>query len=115
MKDLTIGNEGSVILRFAAPMLLGNLFQQLYNVTDRIIVGQAIGDEALAAVGASYPILFALVSFSIGIASGGTIVIAQYFGAKDLNNVKKAISTLYIFFFIASIILSIKNSGRKNT
>ncbi len=107
MKDLTTGNEGSVILRFATPMLLGNLFQQLYNVTDRIIVGQAIGDEALAAVGASYPILFALVSFSIGIASGGTIVIAQYFGAKDYNNVKKAISTLYIFFFIASIILSV--------
>ena len=107
MKDLTTGNEGSVILRFATPMLLGNLFQQLYNVTDRIIVGQAIGDEALAAVGASYPILFALVSFSIGIASGGTIVIAQYFGSKDYNNVKKAISTLYIFFFIASIILSV--------
>lgn len=106
MKDLTTGAEGGIILRFATPMLLGNLFQQLYNVTDRIIVGQAIGDKALAAVGASYPILFALISFSIGIASGGTIVISQYFGAKNYNNVKKAINTLYIFFFIASIILS---------
>ncbi len=106
MKDLTTGTEGGMILRFATPMLLGNLFQQLYNVTDRIIVGQAIGDKALAAVGASYPILFALISFSIGISSGGTIVISQYFGAKDYNNVKKAINTLYIFFFIASIILS---------
>lgn len=106
MKDFTKGNEAGLILGFAAPMLLGNLFQQLYNVTDRIIVGQVIGEKALAAVGASFPILFALISFSIGIASGGTIVISQYFGAKDYNNVKKAINTLYIFFFMASIILS---------
>lgn len=106
MKDFTTGNEAGLILRFATPMLLGNLFQQLYNVTDRIIVGQVISEKALAAVGASFPILFALISFSIGIASGGTIVISQYFGAKDYNSVKKAINTLYIFFFIASIILS---------
>jgi len=106
MKDFTKGNEAGLILSFATPMLLGNLFQQLYNVTDRIIVGQVISEKALAAVGASFPILFALISFSIGIASGGTIVISQYFGAKDYNNVKKAINTLYIFFFIASIILS---------
>ncbi len=107
MKDFTSGNEAGLILRFATPMLLGNLFQQLYNVTDRIIVGQVIGEKALAAVGASFPILFALISFSIGIASGGTIVISQYFGAKDYDNVKKAVNTLYIFFFMASIILSV--------
>jgi putative MATE family efflux protein len=106
MKDFTTGNEARLILRFATPMLLGNLFQQLYNVTDRIIVGQVIDEKALAAVGASFPILFALISFSIGIAAGATIVISQYFGAKDYNNVKKAINTLYIFFFVASIILS---------
>jgi putative MATE family efflux protein len=106
MKDFTTGKEAGLILRFATPMLLGNLFQQLYNVTDRIIVGQVISEKALAAVGASFPILFALISFSIGIASGGTIVISQYFGAKDYNNVRKAINTLYFFFFIASIILS---------
>ncbi len=106
MKDFTKGKEAGLILRFATPMLLGNLFQQLYYVTDRIIVGQVISEKALAAVGASFPILFALISFSIGIASGGTIVISQYFGAKDYTNVKKAINTLYIFFFIASIILS---------
>jgi putative MATE family efflux protein len=106
MKDFTTGNEARLILRFATPMLLGNLFQQLYNVTDRIIVGQVISEKALAAVGASFPILFALISFSIGIGAGGTIVISQYFGAKDYNNVKKAINTLYFFFFIAAIILS---------
>ncbi len=106
MKDLTTGKEAKLIISFATPMLLGNLFQQLYNVTDRIIVGQVISEKALAAVGASFPILFALISFSIGIASGGTIVISQYFGAKDYDNVKKAINTLYIFFFLASIVLS---------
>lgn len=106
MKDLTTGNEAKLILRFATPMLLGNLFQQFYSITDRIIVGQVISEKALAAVGASFPILFALISFSIGIAAGGTIVISQYFGAKDYDNIKKAINTLYIFFFLASVVLS---------
>ena len=70
-------------MTFAAPMLIGNIFQQSYNIIDSIIVGQLIGKEALAAVGASFPIIFALISFVIGIASGGTIVVSQYFGAKD--------------------------------
>ena len=88
-------------------MLLGNLFQQLYNIVDTIIVGNILGKEALAAVGASFPIIFTLISLIIGVASGGTIVIAQYFGAKDFKNVKRAIDTLYIFFFFASVILSV--------
>ena len=104
MKDLTEGNEARLILNFATPMLLGNLFQQLYNIVDTIIVGNILGKEALAAVGASFPIIFTLISLIIGVASGGTIVIAQYFGAKDLKNVKRAIDTLYIFFFFASVV-----------
>jgi len=107
MKDLTVGNERSLILRFAMPMLLGNVFQQLYNVVDSIIVGNFIGKEALAAVGASFPIIFTLISFVIGIASGSTIVIAQYFGAKDIKSVKRAIDTLYIFMFFASLLVSL--------
>ena len=107
MKDLTVGNERSLILRFAMPMLLGNVFQQLYNVVDSIIVGNFIGKEALAAVGASFPIIFTLISFVIGIASGSTIVIAQYFGAKDIKSVKRAIDTLYIFMFFASLVVSL--------
>lgn len=105
MKDLTTGNIGGSILRFAAPMLIGNIFQQTYNVVDSIIVGQFLGKEALAAVGASFPIIFALISFVIGIASGGTIVIAQYFGAKDYEKVRRAIDTLYIFVFFASLLI----------
>jgi putative MATE family efflux protein len=105
MNDLTTGNERKVIIKFAAPMLLGSLFQQTYNIFDSIIVGQLIGDEALAAVGASFPIIFALISFVIGIASAGTIIISQYYGAKDYENVRKAVDTIFMFVFIASLII----------
>ncbi len=107
MKDLTSGNERSLILKFAIPMLIGNVFQQMYNIVDSLVVGNFIGKSALAAVGASFPIVFALISFVIGIATGGTIVISQFFGAKNYNKVKRAIDTLYIFVFIASAIISI--------
>jgi putative MATE family efflux protein len=106
MKDLSVGNEGKLIFQFATPMLLGNMFQQLYNVVDSIIVGNYIGKEALAAVGASFPIIFTLISFIIGIAIGSTVIISQYFGAKDYEKVKRAIDTLYIFIFFASILVS---------
>lgn len=106
MKDLTIGNEGKLILQFAVPMLLGNIFQQLYNIVDSIIVGNYISKEALAAVGASFPIVFALISFVVGIAGGFTIIISQYFGAKDIDKVRKTIDTMYLFLFFASIFVS---------
>ena len=106
MKDLTEGKESTLILNFALPMLLGNLFQQLYNIVDSIIVGNFIGKEALAAVGASFPIIFTLISFIIGIASGGTIIIAQYFGSRDITKVKNTIGTMYIFIFLASIVVT---------
>jgi putative MATE family efflux protein len=106
MRDLTTGHVGGNILKFAAPMLVGNVFQQSYNIVDSMIVGNFIGKEALAAVGASYPIIFALISFVIGIASGGTIIVAQYFGAKDYKRVRRTIDTLYIFIFFASIAIT---------
>ncbi len=107
MKDLTTGKEGSRILNFALPMLLGNVFQQLYNVVDSIIVGKVLGDQALGAVGANFPFIFALISFVVGIAIGATVIIAQYYGAKQMDNVKRTIDTLYIFMFFASIILTV--------
>jgi putative MATE family efflux protein len=107
MKDLTSGNETKLILRFATPMLLGNLFQQLYNIVDSVVVGKFIGTEALAAVGSSFPIVFSLISLIIGVASGGTIVIAQYFGARNFERVKVSIGTLYIFLFWASIFVTV--------
>jgi len=103
MKDMTTGKEGKLILQFALPMLAGSLFQQFYNVVDSIVVGNFIGKEALAAVGASFPVIFVLISMIIGLASGITIVISQYFGAKDYDNVRRAIDTMYIGMFFASI------------
>jgi len=107
MKDLTSGKESKLIFDFAVPMLLGNVFQQLYNIVDSIIVGRFIGKEALAAVGSSFPIIFTLISLIIGIATGSAIIIAQYFGAKDINNVRKTIDTMYIFLFIASLAIGV--------
>jgi putative MATE family efflux protein len=107
MKDLTEGNEARLIFNFTIPMLLGNLFQQSYHIINTIIVGNFLGKEALAAVGASFPIIFTLVSLIIGVSVGGTIVIAQYFGAKDYTSVKLACDTVFIFFIITSIIMSV--------
>jgi len=107
MKDLSQGKEGKLIFRFAVPMLLGNIFQQMYNVVDSIIVGRFIGKDALAAVGTSFPLIFMLVSFVIGVTMGFSIIVSQYFGAKEMDNVKKSINTLYVFLFFASIILTL--------
>lgn len=107
MHDLTTGKPGKIIFRFATPMLLGNVFQQMYNVTDSIIVGRFLGKEALAAVGASFPLIFMLISFVIGISSGSTIIIAQFFGAKENEKVKRAMDTMYVFLFFASIVIAV--------
>ncbi len=107
MRDLTTGNEGKLIFQFAAPMLLGNIFQQLFSVIDAIVVGNFIGKEALAAVGASFPIIFMMVSLIIGLVMGTTVVIAQYFGAKDFVKVKRAIDTMYVYSAIAGVISTV--------
>lgn len=107
MKDFTTGNEAKHIFRFALPMLIGNVFQQLYNVVDSIIVGRYLGDKALAAVGASFPIIFMVIALIIGIGIGSSVVISQYFGAKDTEKVKRAADTTYIFLFFAGIIITI--------
>ncbi|WP_282037136.1 MATE family efflux transporter [Saccharicrinis aurantiacus] len=105
MKDLTVGNEAKLIFRFAIPMVLGNILQQLYNVIDSIIVGQVLGKEALAAVGASFPVFYALIAFMIGIGSGATIVISQFYGAKQTTKVKRTITTIFSVLFFASLII----------
>ncbi|RKD96907.1 MATE family efflux transporter [Marinifilum flexuosum] len=107
MKDFTSGNVSKLIFNFTLPMLLGNVFQQLYNVVDSIIVGKVLGKEALASVGASFPIIFTLIALLIGIGSGFSIVISQFYGAKDINSVKKSIDTMYIFLFVAGLFASI--------
>ncbi len=107
MKDFTSGKIGRQIFAFALPMLIGQMFQQLYTFVDQIIVGNFLGKEALAAVGASFPIIFTLIALVIGLASGGTIVISQFFGAKDYFKVKRAIDTLFIILAVAAVILTV--------
>lgn len=107
MKDLTRGNEGKLILRFALPMLAGNVFQQLYNVVDSIVIGHFVGKEALAAVGASFPFIFVLVAMVIGVGMGFSIVISQYFGAKQMDRVKATMDTMWIFLFWSGLITTI--------
>ncbi|RXQ96137.1 MATE family efflux transporter [Ancylomarina salipaludis] len=107
MKDFTTGNVARHIFNFTLPMLLGNVFQQLYNIVDSIIVGKVLGKEALASVGASFPIIFTLIALLIGIGSGFSIVISQFYGAKDIDRVKRSIDTMYIFLFVAGFIISI--------
>ena len=107
MRDLTKGPEGKQILIFAMPMLIGNVFQQLYYIVDTLIIGHYLGTEALAAAGASFPVIFVLISLMIGITTGINVVISQYFGNKNYKMVKNAIDTAFIFLFISSIGLSI--------
>ncbi|MEG2290351.1 MAG: MATE family efflux transporter [Clostridium sp.] len=107
MKDMTTGNEAKLIFNFTLPLLIGSVFQQLYNTVDSIIVGRFLGTEALAAVGTSFPITFLLGSLIMGLTLGSTILISQYFGADDIINVKNTIDTTYIFLFIASFFMTI--------
>ena len=106
MKNFTQGNETRHILTFSVPLVIGNLFQNLYSIVDSIVVGRYIGSEALAAVGASFPIIFTLISLVIGIGSGASTVISQFFGADDKENVAKTIDTIMVFFLVASILVT---------
>ena len=82
-RDMTQGAPWKRIAEFAIPMLLGNLAQQLYNTVDSVVVGKYVGDNALAAVGTSMPILNLLLAVFVGVATGAGIVISQHYGAGD--------------------------------
>lgn len=101
--------EGSIwrgIVSFAIPIFLGNLFQQLYNTVDSLIVGNFLGSEALAAVSSSGSLIFLLVGFFNGIAMGAGVVISKYFGAKDFEHLGKAVHTDVAFGLAAGILLT---------
>nr|WP_222150458.1 MATE family efflux transporter [Clostridioides difficile] len=89
------------------PMLIGSLFQQLYNTADSIIVGRFIGKEAMAAVSGANPIMFLLVAALMGVSLGFSILVSQFYGSGDLKKVKATIDTTYILLFIGSILISI--------
>ncbi len=105
--DMTEGTIWKHLLRFAMPMMVGLLFQQLYNTVDTIIVGQFVGKEALAAVGSTASIINTLVGFAVGLSSGGTVVISQRYGAHDYRALGKAVHTSISLTFIVSVVLSV--------
>lgn len=107
MKDMTKGNPFKVIIAFTMPMLLSVVFQQFYNIADSIIAGNFIGVDALAAVGASYPITILFLAVATGSSVGCSVVISQIFGAKEYVKMKTAISTAIISLVTLSIILTI--------
>jgi putative MATE family efflux protein len=107
MKDFTKGSEAKQIFQFALPMLIGNVFMQLYQFADTVIVGRFLGKEALAAVGASTPVVFLTIALVIGIGIGSSIVISQYFGAKRYTRVTATCDTLFIFLFVAAIVITV--------
>ena len=106
-KDLTEGTPWKRITEFTIPLLIGNIAQQFYNTADSIIVGKYVGDNALAAVGSASPILNLLLVLFVGISTGASIMVAQYFGAKDRKKLSHTIGVCISLTAIASIIIMI--------
>lgn len=104
---LTMGSIPKKIIMFAIPLLWGNLFQQLYNVADSLIVGNFLGNNALAAVSSSGNLIFLMVGFFGGIGVGAGVVIARYFGAGEYEKLKKAIHTALAFGGVCGIFLTV--------
>lgn len=104
---MTSGPIGRQITAFAVPLFIGNLFQQLYNTADALIVGRLLGNEALAAVSATGSLVFLLVSLFAGIAAGAGVVISRYFGAREQDKLQTAIHTNIAFNLTASLVLTL--------
>jgi len=105
--DMTVGSPTKHILMFSLPLLVGNLFQQFYNMVDSIVVGNYVGKNAIAAVGTCGSMNFLFFSLSSGLAIGIGIIVAQYFGAKDDNAVRKTIANSVYVLVAASLSVSI--------
>lgn len=87
-KDMTTGNPAKIILMFSIPILIGNIFQQLYSMVDTAIVGRYVNVDALAAVGVTGPISFLVIDFVLGLTAGFAVPVAQSFGAKDYKKMR---------------------------
>lgn len=105
-KDLTSGNPTRLILTYSVPLLIGNIFQQLYSMADTIIVGKSIGVEALAAVGATGGLSFLILGFLMGLTSGFAVIVAQKFGGKDMEGLRQSVGTSIILCTFTTIVLT---------
>lgn len=105
--DMTVGEPWKQIVIFTIPMLIGNIAQQLYNTVDSIVVGKYVGDNALAAVGSAGPVLNLLLVLFIGISMGASIMVAQYFGAKQREELSHTIGTCILLTGIATLVIMV--------
>ncbi len=101
--DMTAGKSLPLMLRFSLPILLGNLFQQLYTVVDGIVVGKSVSTAALAAVGVGFPITYMLTSVFLGIGLGASVLVSQFFGKRDMEKVRATLSTMNAFLLIIAV------------
>ena len=101
--DMTQGSITRQLISFAFPLLIGNLFQQLYNMADGIIVGQFIGTDAFAAVGATGSMSFLIIGFILGCSSGFCIPVSQYFGAKDDEGMRRCVANIMTVVTMAAM------------
>lgn len=106
-KDMTVGNPLKIILLFSVPVLLGNLFQQFYSMVDTVIVGQYLGQEALAAVGATGCIMFLVLGFANGIAQGFGVMVSHAFGAKNYELLRHYVALSLFLTVVVSVLLGI--------
>lgn len=107
VQDMTKGSVARQIIIFAIPLFIGNIFQQLYNMVDAVVVGRFVGKNALAAVGTSFPAMFLLVALVMGLTMGASVVVSQLFGAGDLKKMRRALSTAFIFLLICALSLTL--------
>lgn len=105
--DMTTGRPWEKIVLFTVPMLIGNIAQQLYNTVDSIVVGRYVGDNALAAVGSASPILNLLLVLFVGISMGVSIMVSQYFGSRDRENLSKTIGSSITLTGLSSLLLMV--------
>lgn len=106
-KDMTTGNPLKLIILFSIPVLLGNIFQQFYNMVDTIIVGRFLGEDALAAVGSTSSIVFLVIGFATGIAQGFGVMISHAFGARDEKRLKHYVAVALILGFLISAVITV--------
>ena len=104
--DMTQGSIAKLLLAFALPMLIGQIFQQLYSTVDSVVVGRFVGKEALAAVGSTGSVINSLIGFFTGLAMGAGVVISQFFGAKDEKGVHDAVHTAILLTLIAAVFVT---------
>lgn len=107
VNDLTTGSPAKQIFLFTLPLLAGNLFQQLYNMVDSVVVGRFVGPTALAAVGSAFPVVFLLSSLFLGLGQGAMVLVSQFYGANDAQKLRATVDTVYTALLVGGIPLSV--------